>query len=41
MMTPRENMMAIYQGQQPDYYGDFMPALQFVPDPVFLRDRIP
>lgn len=41
MMTPRQNAMAILNGQQPDYYGDIMPSLQFVPDPVFLRDRIP
>ena len=40
-MTPRENVMAVFNRQQPDYYGDFMPALEFVPDPVFLRDRIP
>jgi hypothetical protein len=33
--------MAVYNRRQPDYYGDFMPALEFVPDPVFLRDRIP
>ena len=41
MLTPRENVMAVLNRQQPDYYGDFMPALQFVSDPVFLRDRIP
>ena len=41
MLTPRENVMAVFNRQQPDYYGDFMPALQFVSDPVFLRDRIP
>lgn len=41
MMTPRENAMAVFNRQQPDYYGDFMPALQFVQDPVYLRDRIP
>lgn len=41
MLTPRENAMAVLNRQQPDYYGDFMPALQFVLDPVFLRDRIP
>ena len=40
-MTPRENVMAVFNNQQPDYYGDFMPALAFVPDPVFLRDRVP
>ncbi len=41
MMTPRQNAMAVLNRQQPDYYGDFMPTLQFVMDPVFLRDRIP
>jgi len=40
-MTPRENVMAVFNHQQPDYYGDFMPALEFVMDPVYLRDRIP
>ena len=41
MLTPRQNVMAVMNGQQPDYYGDFMPALQFVLDPVYLRDRCP
>lgn len=41
MMTPRQNAMAVFNRQQPDYYGDFMPSLQFVHDPVGLRDRIP
>ena len=41
MLTPRENVMAVYNRQQPDYYGDFMPTLRFASDPVFLRDRIP
>jgi len=41
LVTPRENVMAVYNRQQPDYYGDFMPALEFVPDPAYLRDRIP
>lgn len=41
MLTPRENVMAVFHRQQPDYYGDFMPALQFIQDPVYLRDRIP
>ncbi|HHT16693.1 MAG TPA: methyltransferase [Papillibacter sp.] len=40
-MTPRENVMAVFNRQQPEYYGDFMPALDFVLDPVFMRDRIP
>ncbi len=41
MLTPRENVMAVFNRQQPDYYGDFMPALAFVLDPAYLRDRIP
>ncbi len=41
MMTPRQNAMAVFNRQQPDYYGDFMPSLQFIQDPVYLRDRIP
>ena len=41
MLTMRENMMAVLHGEQPDYYGDFMPSLDFVLDPVFMRDRIP
>jgi len=39
-LTPRENAMAVFNRQQPDYYGDFMPSLDFVLDPVFMRDRI-
>lgn len=34
-------MMAIFNRRQPEYYGDFMMALEFVRDPVFMRDRIP
>lgn len=41
MLTPRENAMAIFNREQPDYYGDLMAALDFALDPVFLRDRIP
>ncbi len=41
MMTPRENMTAILRREQPDYYGDFMASLQFVFDPVWMRDRCP
>ncbi|MBQ3504523.1 MAG: methyltransferase [Oscillospiraceae bacterium] len=41
LLTPRQNVMAVLNGQQPDYYGDLMPTLQFISDPVFLRDRIP
>ena len=40
-MTPRENAVAVFNRQQPDYYGDFMPTLEFMPDPVFMRDRVP
>ena len=39
MMTKRENVMAILEGRQPDYYGDLMDAVQFVPDPSFLADQ--
>ena len=41
MLTPRENAMAVLNREQPDYYGDFMPTLQFALDPVFLSQRIP
>ena len=41
MLTPRQNVMAVLNGQQPDYYGDLMPALNLIPDPVFLRDMVP
>lgn len=40
-MTPRENMMAILNGEQPEYYGDLMDAIVLVPDPVAMRDRCP
>lgn len=40
-MNLRENMMAIFNGEQPEYYGDFMSALEFVIDPVFEVDLIP
>ncbi len=33
--------MAVFNRQQPDYYGDFMPALEFVWDPVIMRDGVP
>lgn len=41
MLTKRENMTAILEGKQPDYYGDFMDALAVIPDPVYMSDRIP
>ena len=39
-MNLRENMMAIYNRKQPDYYGDLMDALELIIDPVFERDSI-
>lgn len=41
MLTPRENMMAVLNHQQPDYYGDFMPSLKFVFDPIYEGGRCP
>lgn len=41
MLTMRENVMAVLHREQPDYYGDLMPSLNFVLDPVFIRDRVP
>ncbi len=41
MLTPRENAMAIYNGQQPDYYGDLMDAIQLLPDPILTASRTP
>lgn len=41
MLTPKENAMAVFRCKQPDYYGDFMPALQIVQDPVRQCDAIP
>ena len=29
-MNPRENAMAILNRQQPDHYGDFMPAMKMI-----------
>ncbi|MBN2038908.1 MAG: methyltransferase [Spirochaetes bacterium] len=40
-MNLRENVMAIYNGEQPDYYGDIMPALHIIMDPVFASDSVP
>lgn len=37
-MNLRENVMAIYRGEQPDYYGDLMAAVEFIPDPVLMQD---
>ena len=41
MLSLRENALAILNGEQPDFYGDFMEALSWVPDPVRARDAIP
>ena len=41
MMTPRENAMAIFNRQQPDYYGDIMHTIELLPDPVLMGDLPP
>ncbi len=41
MMTPRENAMAIYNREQPDYYDDIMNALQLLPDPILMGGGVP
>lgn len=41
MATKKENVRAILNRQQPDYYFDFMDALALVPDPLLLRDIVP
>jgi len=41
MMTLRENAMAVYNREQPDFYGDFMDALTIVPDPNLLANMGP
>ena len=40
-MNLKENVMAVYQGEQPDYYGDFMPAIELIVDPVLESDSTP
>ncbi len=40
-MNLRENAMAIYNGEQPDFYGDLMDAIELIPDPVLLGDMPP
>ena len=40
-MTPRENMMAILEGRQPEYYGDFQWAVKLMMDPVWKSDSMP
>ena len=41
MMTLRENAMAIYRGEHPDFYGDLMDAIELIPDPVLMGDLPP
>ncbi|NLG10193.1 MAG: methyltransferase [Coriobacteriaceae bacterium] len=41
MLTLRENALAILHGKQPDKYDDFMNAMQFLLDPIWLADRVP
>ena len=40
-MTPRENVMAILEGRQPEYYNDIMSAFEIIVDPIFLSDMVP
>lgn len=40
-MTLRENAMAIYNREQPDFYGDLMDAIELIPDPVLMGDLPP
>ena len=37
-MTKRENSIAILNGRQPDFYGDFMESVAMAPDPIRMRD---
>ena len=41
MFTLRENALAIYNRQQPDFYGDLMDAIELLPDPVLMGDACP
>ncbi len=41
MLTPRENVMALLNGEKPDYISDLMSALKIQPDPEFMRAMIP
>ena len=41
MMTPRENAMAIFNREQPDYYGDIMGAMTLLPDPILMGGGVP
>lgn len=40
-LTPRENVMAVLNRQQPDYYGDLMAAVELIPDPVMMNELPP
>lgn len=40
-MTLRENAMAIYRHEQPEFYGDIMEAVELIPDPVLMGDLCP
>ncbi len=41
MLTPRENVMAMLNGEKPDYISDLMSTLVFQPDPEIVRTMIP
>lgn len=40
-MTLRENMQAIFDGKQPEYYGDFRDAMITPADPIRAADAVP
>lgn len=40
-MTPKENSLAVLNGEQPDYYGDFMSTMDLVIDPIMMCEMIP
>lgn len=40
-MTLKENALAIYNRQQPDFYGDLMNAVELIGDPVLMGDMAP
>ena len=40
-MTPRENMMAILEGRQPEWYGDFQSAVEIMMDPIWKSYSVP
>ena len=41
MMTPRENAMAVFNREQPDYYGDIMASVALLPDPILMGGGVP